>query len=151
MTSPKQPVQVKPTPSEEKCDACEWRASEIGYPSACPKHLPTPSAQDGWEESLICEVMDDYLLDARNLSRLDVEPMQKHFDKLKSFISALLLQQRTEIEESVRGVVPKSKQHRVMYSQESKGYDREAFAVGFNSCRSEMTASLDKLFAKPTK
>jgi hypothetical protein len=23
------------------CDACEWRAQEIGYPSACPKHLLT--------------------------------------------------------------------------------------------------------------
>lgn len=47
----------KPRKKVVKCDACDWRESEIGYPSACPAHLvsqkkePSPS-QEEWERIL---------------------------------------------------------------------------------------------------
>lgn len=25
---------------KQECETCKWRESEIGYPSACPRHLP---------------------------------------------------------------------------------------------------------------
>jgi hypothetical protein len=40
--------------------------------------------------------MEDYLRDARNLARLDVEPMQAHFEKLKAFIHQVEAQAREE-------------------------------------------------------
>lgn len=62
-----------------------------------------------WEEALQFEVMEDYLMhvELRHLAKDPVKHMEEsraHYEKLKTFITTLLSEQREEVREKIRSI-----------------------------------------------
>ena len=128
MTSPKQPVQVKPTPSEDTTGGAYPMTKDeireiVRESNADQRAVVAPSAQEGWDEQ-VNYLTDNTELHSSRCSGNAHDAYNCKVIKLKRLISSLLLQQRTEIEDCAYKTVP----HPYL----------EQFRV-----------SLDKLFAKP--
>jgi hypothetical protein len=173
--------QVKPTPAEEKCCGFPVKITgskhisiEVGGNGASPtpseekqshtkpmtnenlrKALgiaPTPSAQEGWVEDF---KMAFFVNDGESWVPV-VSPELLAFQK--RFISSLLLQQRIEIEESVRGSITKIAND-VAHAEAKKWEHEQTWKQPYAGNRivqagweieKEITSSLDKLFATNT-
>jgi hypothetical protein len=111
-----------PDTQEKKCENCPHDATPTFTDKDLTYDMPsentttvriggtnTPTAPE-WEESLIVEVMEDYIREidfgAKLVTDEDLKEhklkMQQHFDKLKSFISSLL---QAERERTIRSAI----------------------------------------------
>ena len=101
------------------------------------------SAQEGWRE-----VLEDHCLGEIGL--LWDNP-QDRLPELTKLIETFLLQQRTEIEESVRGVVEKHHLTELETLMQSNNQESTKVHIskGFEIYKTALLTALDKLFAKP--
>lgn len=91
---------------KEICETCEWRESEIGYPSPCPKHALPQDTPKEWDE--LEKIIDLNSADFASLPSAGYFAEYKITitEKLKSLIESTKQEERkkVQVDERMRAV-----------------------------------------------